>query len=138
MYHHMRRLACEPYLARLSSTHNQRRESHVSTLTPRAREVLERVQSGQTAASIAGDLSVSRNAIYQQIGKLRREGFLPSRVQEDGAGLSVEDTVDDIRSQLDSQLVRLDARTEALTQELERLRKERLQVKDLRERLDLE
>jgi DNA-binding CsgD family transcriptional regulator len=136
--YHMRRLACEPYHARLSPTHNQRRESHVSTLTPRAREVLERVQSGQTAASIAGDLSVSRNAIYQQIGKLRREGFLPSRVQEDGAGLSVEDTVDDIRSQLDSQLVRLDARTEALTQELERLRKERLQVKDLRERLDLE
>lgn len=64
-------------------------------LTERQREVLERLERGMGAREIAEDLGVSRNAVYQQIQRLRRSGELdpaftptgqPPRESTPGAG----------------------------------------------------
>jgi DNA-binding CsgD family transcriptional regulator len=47
-----------------------------SDLTPRQREIVSRLEQGMGARAIANELGVSRNAIYQQIGKLRKAGVL--------------------------------------------------------------
>jgi DNA-binding CsgD family transcriptional regulator len=55
---------------------------HVDTNSPRAeltkrqQEVLDRLASGQGAKQIATDIGVSRNAVYQHIERLRRQGAL--------------------------------------------------------------
>ncbi|MFL5869974.1 MAG: LuxR C-terminal-related transcriptional regulator [Solirubrobacterales bacterium] len=45
-------------------------------LTKRQREVLERLEQGYGAKQIARDLGVTRNAVYQHIERLRRQGAL--------------------------------------------------------------
>ena len=45
-------------------------------LTKRQREVLERLEQGYGAKKIAHDLGVTRNAVYQHIERLRRQGAL--------------------------------------------------------------
>jgi DNA-binding MarR family transcriptional regulator len=45
-------------------------------LTKRQREVLDRLEQGYGAKQIAGDLGVTRNAVYQHIERLRRQGAL--------------------------------------------------------------
>jgi transposase-like protein len=45
-------------------------------LTKRQREVLERLEQGYGAKQIANDLGVTRNAVYQHIERLRRQGAL--------------------------------------------------------------
>lgn len=45
-------------------------------LTKRQREVLERLEQGYGAKQIAKDLGVSRNAVYQHVERLRRQGAL--------------------------------------------------------------
>lgn len=45
-------------------------------LTKRQREVLERLEQGLGAKQIASDLGVSRNAVYQHVERLRRQGAL--------------------------------------------------------------
>jgi transposase-like protein len=45
-------------------------------LTKRQREVLERLEQGYGAKQIARDLGVTRNAVYQHIDRLRRQGAL--------------------------------------------------------------
>jgi hypothetical protein len=45
-------------------------------LTKRQREVLERLEQGFSAKQIASDLGVTRNAVYQHIDRLRRQGAL--------------------------------------------------------------
>jgi transposase len=45
-------------------------------LTKRQREVLERLEQGYGAKQIAHDLGVTRNAVYQHIERLRRQGAL--------------------------------------------------------------
>jgi hypothetical protein len=45
-------------------------------LTKRQREVLERLEQGFGAKQIARDLGVTRNAVYQHIDRLRRQGAL--------------------------------------------------------------
>jgi DNA-binding transcriptional ArsR family regulator len=45
-------------------------------LTKRQREVLERLEQGLGAKQIARDLGVTRNAVYQHIDRLRRQGAL--------------------------------------------------------------
>jgi hypothetical protein len=45
-------------------------------LTKRQREVLERLEQGFGAKQIATDLGVTRNAVYQHIERLRRQGAL--------------------------------------------------------------
>ena len=55
---------------------------HVDPNSPRARltkrqqEVLERLERGLGAKQIATDIGVSRNAVYQHIERLRRQGAL--------------------------------------------------------------
>jgi transposase len=45
-------------------------------LTKRQREVLERLEQGFGAKEIAHDLGVTRNAVYQHVERLRRQGAL--------------------------------------------------------------
>jgi hypothetical protein len=45
-------------------------------LTKRQREVLERLELGMGAKKIAHDIGISRNAVYQTIERLRRQGAL--------------------------------------------------------------
>jgi DNA-binding CsgD family transcriptional regulator len=45
-------------------------------LTKRQQEVLERLERGDNVKQIATDIGVSRNAVYQHIERLRRQGAL--------------------------------------------------------------
>lgn len=45
-------------------------------LTKRQQEVLDRLEQGMGAKQIARDIGVSRNAVYQHIERLRRQGAL--------------------------------------------------------------
>jgi DNA-binding CsgD family transcriptional regulator len=45
-------------------------------LTKRQQEVLDRLEQGLGAKEIANDIGVSRNAVYQHIERLRRQGAL--------------------------------------------------------------
>ena len=45
-------------------------------LTKRQQEVLDRLEQGLGAKQIATDIGVSRNAVYQHIERLRRQGAL--------------------------------------------------------------
>jgi DNA-binding CsgD family transcriptional regulator len=45
-------------------------------LTKRQQEVLERLERGENVKQIATDIGVSRNAVYQHIERLRRQGAL--------------------------------------------------------------
>ena len=47
-----------------------------ATLTKRQQEVLDRLEQGMGAQDIARDIGVSRNAVYQHIERLRRQGAL--------------------------------------------------------------
>ena len=47
-----------------------------ATLTKRQQEVLDRLGQGMGAREIAHDIGVSRNAVYQHIDRLRRQGAL--------------------------------------------------------------
>jgi hypothetical protein len=55
-----------------------------SELTKRQREVLERLELGMSAKRIAKDIGVSRNAVYQTIERLRRQGALPESYTPSG------------------------------------------------------
>jgi DNA-binding transcriptional ArsR family regulator len=47
-----------------------------ATLTKRQQEVLDRLGQGMGAREIARDIGISRNAVYQHIDRLRRQGAL--------------------------------------------------------------
>jgi len=47
-----------------------------ATLTKRQQEVLDWLEQGMGAKQIAHDIGVSRNAVYQHIERLRRQGAL--------------------------------------------------------------
>jgi DNA-binding CsgD family transcriptional regulator len=44
------------------------------TLTKRQRQVLERLERGETVKRIARDIGISRAAVYQHVERLRRQG----------------------------------------------------------------
>jgi predicted transcriptional regulator len=46
-------------------------------LTGRPAEVKQRLQRGMAPKDIADDLGITRNAVYQHIGRLKREGVIP-------------------------------------------------------------
>jgi DNA-directed RNA polymerase specialized sigma24 family protein len=114
-----------------------------AALPVQAQRVLQRVQRGETAKDIAEALGISRNAVYQQIGKLRRQGHLPpgeGRRQRDTnvSELSVDATVAGFGEQLRSQLAVIGERTRELEKEIKRLREERRKVLETLEVLGLE
>ena len=53
-------------------------------LTKRQREVLERLEQGYPVKKIARDIGVTRNAVYQHIDRLRRQGALPETFTASG------------------------------------------------------
>ena len=55
-----------------------------SKLTKRQHEILERLEQGMPVRKIATDLGVSRNAVYLQIERLRRNGTLPETYTPSG------------------------------------------------------
>lgn len=55
-----------------------------SKLTKRQYEILERLEQGMPVKKIATDLGVSRNAVYLQIERLRRNGTLPETFTPSG------------------------------------------------------
>lgn len=48
----------------------------MSTLTERQREIKDRLDDGMQAREIAADLGITRNAVYQQIQRMRNNGVL--------------------------------------------------------------
>lgn len=52
--------------------------------TKRQREILERLEQGMTVKEIANDIGVTRNAVYQQIERLRQGGVLPETYTPSG------------------------------------------------------
>lgn len=46
-------------------------------ITDRQQEIRSRLDQGLSAGDIASDLGISRNAVYQQIQRMRRDGNLP-------------------------------------------------------------
>jgi predicted ArsR family transcriptional regulator len=54
-------------------------------LTDRQREIKTRLDQGMGAREIAEDLGITRNAVYQQIQRLRRYGVLESSFTPTGA-----------------------------------------------------
>lgn len=48
----------------------------MSQLTERQREIKERLDTGMQARDIASDLGITRNAVYQQIQRMRNNGVL--------------------------------------------------------------
>jgi DNA-binding CsgD family transcriptional regulator len=67
-------------------------------LTKRQQEVLDRLERGDNVKQIATDIGVSRNAVYQHIERLRRQGALaetytpsgqPPRRAEPSAGAAI-------------------------------------------------
>lgn len=57
----------------------------VSHLTPRQQEILERLEKDKTPREIGEELGISRNAVYQQIQRMRRAGALPEDYTPSGA-----------------------------------------------------
>lgn len=55
-----------------------------TTLTPRQREIKTLLDRGMGAREIANELGVSRNAVYQQIQRLRKNGILDSNYTPTG------------------------------------------------------
>jgi DNA-binding CsgD family transcriptional regulator len=53
-------------------------------LTKRQQEVLDRLEQGMGAKQIARDIGVSRNAVYQHVERLRRQGALPPNYTPSG------------------------------------------------------
>jgi DNA-binding CsgD family transcriptional regulator len=53
-------------------------------LTKRQTEVLERLEQGYPVKKIAHDIGVTRNAVYQTIERLRRQGALPEAYTPSG------------------------------------------------------
>ena len=53
-------------------------------LTKRQTEVLERLEQGYPVKKIARDMGVTRNAVYQTIERLRRQGALPEEYTPSG------------------------------------------------------
>jgi transposase len=117
--------------------------ANVTALPEQARRVLERVQRGDTAKDIATDLGISRNAVYQQIGKLRRQGHLPAAEgqrprRRDTPDLTVDSAIAGFAEQLRHQLEAIAERSRTLEKELEWLLDERRKVIKTLELLGLE
>lgn len=51
-------------------------DGRVTQLTDRQREIKKRLDKGMGAREIANDLGITRNAVYQQIQRMRRYGEL--------------------------------------------------------------
>lgn len=109
-------------------------------LTDRQAQVLERVKKGASAREIGEELGVSRNAIYQTIGRLRRDGYLeaadprvaPASVDEHTFFDNIESFVQASKARLTA----IDQRERELHAELDELSGERDQIGDVMKRLE--
>lgn len=52
--------------------------AEATRLTPRQRDIKERLDKGMQAREIAAELDITRNAVYQQIQRGRKQGWLPA------------------------------------------------------------
>jgi len=53
-------------------------------MTERQRQIKERLDRGMSVREIAEDMGVTRNAVYQQIQRMRRAGDLPAYYTQTG------------------------------------------------------
>lgn len=58
--------------------------SPAASLTKRQQEVFDRLGHGVPVKKIASDIGISRNAVYQTIERLRRQGALPEAYTPSG------------------------------------------------------
>lgn len=58
----------------------------MAQLTDRQREIKKRLSKGMSAREIAEDLGITRNAVYQQIQRMRRHGELDPGFTPTGQG----------------------------------------------------
>lgn len=69
----------------MSSQAKPQGQPHIRAgLSKRQTEVLERLEQGYAVKKIAHDMGVSRNAVYQHIDRLRRQGALPETFTASG------------------------------------------------------
>jgi DNA-binding CsgD family transcriptional regulator len=69
----------------MSSQAKPQGQPHIrSGLSKRQTEVLERLEQGYPVKKIAHDMGISRNAVYQHIDRLRRQGALPETFTASG------------------------------------------------------
>jgi DNA-binding CsgD family transcriptional regulator len=64
--------------------HQPGNQTAADSLTKRQHEVLERLELGHGAKQIARDIGVTRNAVYQHIDRLRRQGALSATFTPSG------------------------------------------------------
>src|SRR5690349_8510622 len=107
-----------------------------TTLPERTREVLERLNEGKGASDIANELGITRNAVYQHITKLRKEGYLPERTPTRAqsaapAELSIEQTVSQFHDSLRRRITWIDERKRTLADEDAKLTDERKQIEHM-------
>jgi transposase len=110
-------------------------------LTERQREIVDRLEKGIGAREIGQQLGVSRNAVYQQIGKLRRMGVLdPDPNFRKGPS---QETPATFAENVEQFVARSRARLDSITQEeedhrkaLDQLAAERVQIEDVIQRME--
>jgi DNA-binding CsgD family transcriptional regulator len=64
--------------------HQPGKQTAADRLTKRQHEVLERLELGMGARQIARDIGITRNAVYQHIERLRRQGALSATFTPSG------------------------------------------------------
>jgi predicted ArsR family transcriptional regulator len=105
-------------------------------LTGRAAEVYERLQANMTPAEIADNLGVSRNAVYQHIGRLKRDGIIPDdgpHLHEAGTrtrrrNARAHDEQESVVGEVEQLASRMRARLEAIDEQERALTREREQI----------
>jgi len=93
-------------------------------LTDRQQEVKSRLDKGMGAREIAEDLGITRNAVYQQIQRLRRDGVVPPDYTPTGLPMRERQGGDALTRLLTDDTNGEHAGTLALVQELRRTRDE--------------
>jgi transposase len=71
-------------------------------LTERQREIKDRLDQGMTARDIGVDLGVSRNAVYQQIQRMRRRGNLDAFYTPSGQPPREPGAIEDVHRRIES------------------------------------
>lgn len=107
-------------------------------LTARQQEIKARLDRGMGAREIGQELGISRNAVYQQITKMRRNGVLPGGRQEpdEPTNTTIMDDIEALKQRQHERLAQIERQENAHARALDDLRAERDVIDRLMQRLD--
>lgn len=110
-------------------------------LTERQQEIVDKLSQGIGARQISEQLGVSRNAVYQQIGKLRKMGVLDPdpnfRDHAREAPATFRETVDEFIQHSRARLEAITKEEETHRAQLDALSTERTQINDVIQRMEI-